>query len=62
MRALDRFAFAIPDGRLVLTSRFSVGEVEGEGAEAMISKYDQVPPGVHVDGLEQILYPIAPPQ
>ncbi len=61
VRALDRYAFAIRGGRLVLTSRFSVGEVEGEGAEAVMSRYGHVPPGVHVDGPEQFLYPIEPP-
>ena len=61
VRALDRFAFAINGGRLVLTSRYSVGTVEGEGKDAVITKYGQVPPGVHVDGPEQFLYPIEPP-
>ena len=61
VRALDRFAFAIRDGRLVFTTRFSVGKVEGEGKDAIITRYGQVPPGVHVVGLEQFLYPIEPP-
>jgi Rieske Fe-S protein len=62
VRALDRYEFSIREGRLVLTGRYSVGEVKGEGAEARISKYSQAVPGVHVDGIEQILYPIAPPK
>jgi len=61
VRALDRFAFAIRDDRLVFTTRYSVGKVEGEGKDAIITRYGQVPPGVHVDGLEQFLYPIEPP-
>ena len=61
VRALDRFAFAVQDGRLVFTTRYSVGKVEGEGKNAIITRYGQVPPGVHVDGPEQILYPIEPP-
>lgn len=62
VRALDRFAFAIDGDRLVLTSRYSVGHVEGEGKDAVIYKYGQVTPGVHVDGPEQYLYPIEPPK
>ncbi len=61
VRALDRFAFTIQDERLVFTTRYSVGKVEGEGKDAIITAYGQVPPGVHVDGLEQFLYPIEPP-
>jgi menaquinol-cytochrome c reductase iron-sulfur subunit len=62
VRALDRFNFAIRDGRLVLTSRYSVGTVAGEGAEATITAYGYTPPGVHVDGIEQLLYPIEAPK
>lgn len=62
VRALDRFEFAIRDDRLFLTGRYSVGEVRGEGSEAVIEKYAQVVPGVHVDGPEQFLYPIEPPK
>jgi Rieske Fe-S protein len=62
VRALDRFAYSIAGGRLVLTSRYSVGRVEGEGKDARITKYGQVPPGVHVDGPEQYLYPVEPPK
>ena len=61
VRALDRFAFAIQDRRLIFTTRYSVGKVEGEGKNAVITRYGQVPPGVHVDGPEQFLYPIEPP-
>ena len=61
VRALDRFAFAIRDGRLVLLKRFSVAEVEGEAADARIKRYELVDPGVHVDGIEAPLYPFGAP-
>ena len=61
VRALDRYSFLIRDGRLVLIETYSVGEVEGEGADATIVKYDWVNPSVHVDGPEAILYPLEPP-
>ena len=40
---------------------FSVGTVEGTGANAQIQRYTRTYPGVHVDGLEQWLYPIPVP-
>jgi Rieske Fe-S protein len=61
VRALDRYRFAIRDGRLVLTEPYSVGEVDGTGADAVIHAYDWVNPSVHVDGPESILYPLEPP-
>jgi Rieske Fe-S protein len=60
VRALDRFEFAIVEGRLVLGQPYSVAEVEGEGADAVIVKYSATDPGVHVDGPEQYLYPYVP--
>jgi Rieske Fe-S protein len=61
VRALDRYQYAIVEGRLVLGSPYSVAEVEGEGADAVIVKYEgAADPGVHVDGPEQYLYPIVP--
>ena len=60
VRALDRYEYAIVEGRLVLGSPYSVAEVEGEGADAVIVKYGPSDPGVHVDGPEQIFYPIVP--
>ena len=60
VRALDRYEYSIVDGSLVLGSPYSVAEVEGEGADAVIVKYRGADPGVHVDGPEQILYPIVP--
>jgi Rieske Fe-S protein len=62
VRALDRYEFAIVEGRLVLGSTFAVSEVDGTGAEAKIHKYDQFGPGQHVDGPEAWLYPIPPPR
>jgi Rieske Fe-S protein len=60
VRALDRYEYSIVDGSLVLGSPYSVAEVEGEGADAVIVKYRGADPGVHVDGPEQYLYPIVP--
>jgi hypothetical protein len=62
VRALDRYEFAIRDGNVFLTGRFSVSEVDGEGKEAVITKYEQAAPGVHVDGPSALLYPIEPPK
>ena len=61
VRALDRYRFAIREGRLVLTKPYSVGGVDGKGADAVIRAYDWVNPSVHVDGPEAILYPLEPP-
>jgi menaquinol-cytochrome c reductase iron-sulfur subunit len=61
VRSLDRYAFSIVDGNLVLGKHFSVGTVDGTGAEAKITQYRQAYPGVHVDGLERWLYPLPVP-
>jgi Rieske Fe-S protein len=61
VRALDRYDFDIRQGRLILLSQYSVSEVEGTGAQAKIHKYKFVGPGEHVDGVEQVFYPINPP-
>ncbi|MER3409234.1 MAG: hypothetical protein C4305_00405 [Thermoleophilia bacterium] len=61
VRALDRYSYAIRDGRLVLVGLYSVGKVEGEGKDARIAKYRLAAPGIHVDGWERILYPLQPP-
>ena len=61
VRALDRFEFSIRDGNLILGKLFSVGDVDGAGAKARISKYYRAYPGVHVDGIEKWLYPIPTP-
>jgi Rieske Fe-S protein len=61
VRGLDRYDFEIKNGRLVLLSLYSVSKVEGTGAQAKIHKYKLAGPGEHVDGIEQILYPLNPP-
>ncbi len=61
VRSLDRFEFSIVNGDLILGRTFSVGNVEGTGAKAQIAKYYKAYPGVHVDGVERILYPIPTP-
>ena len=61
VRALDRYAFEIVNGRLILLSTYSVSHVDGTGAQAQIHKYKLTGPGEHVDGPEQWFYPIQPP-
>ena len=60
VRSLDRFKYAIRGGNLVLLEPYSVGKVEGEGADARITAYGLQGPGEHVDGLSGLLYPIQP--
>jgi quinol---cytochrome c reductase iron-sulfur subunit, bacillus type len=61
VRALDRYSYGVIDGRLVLLDTYSVGEVQGEGADAKIKKYDLANPGDHVDGPEALFYPLNAP-
>ncbi|HEU0304976.1 MAG TPA: cytochrome c oxidase subunit 4 [Gaiellaceae bacterium] len=61
VRALDRWAYRIADGRLRLIGMYSVNEVDGSGQDAAIGEYRLAQPGVHVDGVSQILYPFIPP-
>jgi Rieske Fe-S protein len=61
VRALDRYDFAVKNGRVILLSTYSVAKVDGTGAQAKIHKYKLHGSGEHVDGWEQILYPIDPP-
>jgi Rieske Fe-S protein len=61
VRALDRYDYAIRDGRIFLLSPYSVSHVDNSGAQAKIHKYKFVGPGEHVDGPEQLFYPINPP-
>lgn len=61
VRSLDRFAYSIVNGHLVLGTLYSVGKVEGTGADAKIRRYTSASPGVHVDGWERWLYPIPVP-
>jgi menaquinol-cytochrome c reductase iron-sulfur subunit len=61
VRSLDRFAYSIVHGNLVLGTLYSVGHVEGTGGDAKISRFTSAFPGVHVDGVEKWLYPIPVP-
>jgi Rieske Fe-S protein len=61
VRALDRYEYAIVHGHLVLGKTFSVAHVTGTGKDAKIQKYRLAGPGQHVDGWEQIFYPLQPP-
>ena len=61
VRGLDRYEFSIKKGHLILGRNYSVAKVVGSGASAKIYKYDLTGPGQHVDGWEQIFYPIQPP-
>ena len=58
VRALDRYDFAVRNGRLILRETYSVSEVKRSGAEARIKRYDLANPGVHVTGAEAWLYPV----
>jgi menaquinol-cytochrome c reductase iron-sulfur subunit len=60
VRAMDRYKFAIENGRLRLLEPYSVGKVDGEGARAKLDAYGLQGPGEHVDGLSGWLYPIQP--
>ena len=60
VRCLDRYQFSIKDGNLWLGTPYSVGTVDGTGADAVIHAYRVADPGVHVDGPEQIFYPYVP--
>jgi Rieske Fe-S protein len=57
VRALDRYAFKIKDGNLVVLETYSVAKVVGQAAEAKIERYELAGPGIHIDGPEAILYP-----
>jgi Rieske Fe-S protein len=61
VRALDRYAFEVDNGRLILLSTYSVTKVVGTGAQAKIYKYKEAGPGEHLDGPEQWFYPLQPP-
>jgi Rieske Fe-S protein len=61
VRALDRYDYEIRNGRLTLLSTYSVSHVDSSGAQARIHKYKSVGPGEHVDGPEQLFYPLNPP-
>jgi Rieske Fe-S protein len=61
VRALDRYDYVIKDGRLILGEPYSVAKVDGEGKAARIHKYKLAGPGQHIDGWEQVFYPLQPP-
>jgi menaquinol-cytochrome c reductase iron-sulfur subunit len=61
VRALDRYAFSIRNGRLFIGKPYSVSHVDGAGSSAVIHKWTFSFPGEHVNGLESWLYPIQPP-
>jgi Rieske Fe-S protein len=58
VRALDRYAFSIVQGNLVLGSAYSVAKVKGTGKDAQIKKASLHNPGQHVDGWEFWLWPV----
>ena len=58
VRALDRYAFSIVQGNLVLGDVYSVANVSGTGKDAQIKKTRVQFPGQHVDGPEFWLWPI----
>jgi menaquinol-cytochrome c reductase iron-sulfur subunit len=62
VRALDRYAYEIRNGSVFLVDTYSVGKVRGEGRDAVIVKYDLANPGIHLDGPEQVLYPLESPR
>jgi Rieske Fe-S protein len=61
VRGLDRYDYEIRNGHLILGKPYSVTRVQGEGKSARIHRYKLAGPGQHVDGWEQILYPLQPP-
>ena len=61
VRGLDRYDYTIKNGHLILGNPYSVTKVTGEGKNARIHKYKLAGPGEHVDGWEQIFYPLQPP-
>jgi Rieske Fe-S protein len=61
VRALDRYEYSIENGRLILGKTYSVARVDGTGKQALIHKYRLAGPGQHIDGWEQIFYPLQPP-
>lgn len=56
-RALDRYQFKIRNGNLVLAGRYSVSEVDGQAGLAKIKAFKLYPPGTHVDGPDEWMYP-----
>jgi Rieske Fe-S protein len=61
VRSLDRYEYSIINGHVILGKTFSVAHVSGTGKNAKIEKFKLAGPGQHVDGWEQIFYPLQPP-
>jgi quinol---cytochrome c reductase iron-sulfur subunit, bacillus type len=61
VRAMDRYTFSVRNGRLFLGGTFSVGRVDGAGADAKLKRYNLADPGQHIDGIESWLYPFQAP-
>ena len=61
VRGLDRYEYEIRNGHLVLSTPYSVSRVDGTGKNARIHAYKLTGPGEHVNGWEQIFYPLQPP-
>jgi len=61
VRSLDRYDYLIKSSRVFLAQTYSVSHVKGEGAQAVMTRYKSFDPGQHVDGIEQILYPVPAP-
>jgi Rieske Fe-S protein len=61
VRGLDRYQYEVRNGHLILGTPYSVTRVDGEGKNARIHAYKLAGPGQHVNGWEQILYPLQPP-
>jgi Rieske Fe-S protein len=59
-RPLDRYAFSIRRGRLILGNEYSVAAVDGTGATARIHAYPLQGAGQPLSGLESWLYPVEP--
>ena len=61
VRGLDRYEYSVVNGHLVLGKPYSVTRVDGTGKNARIHAYKLTGPGEHVNGWEQIFYPLQPP-
>ncbi len=61
VRSLDRYEYSIRNGHVHLGKTYSVAHVYGSGKNARIKKYRLAGPGQHIDGWEQIFYPLQPP-
>lgn len=61
-RPLDRYAFSIRRGRLLLGEEYSVAAVDGTGATARIRAFPLQGAGQPLTGLESWLYPVVPGQ